>query len=327
MDPPRHTRVRSLIAHAFHARSVAALEPRIRQLAEQLLDAVSGKSNIELVDDFAYDLPVTVIAEMMGFPASDRAVLKDSVEELLSSTEAASLLPPGPERTALLKRMLVNDARIMDYVRQHVVDRRRRPREDMLTGLLHADIEGDRLDDDEIVNFVSIVLLAGHITTTMLLGNTVVCLSARPDETMRIRADRSLVPGAIEESLRLMSPFASVGRVTTRDVVLGSVTIPARQPVAVWLGSGNRDPLAFSDPHSFRPARRPNPHLAFGRGAHFCPGAALARLEGRIAVNLLLDRIPTLGDRPLQGVQFNRNPNTTGVQRLPLQIDGSGGAP
>lgn len=169
-----------------------------------------------------------------------------------------------------------------------------------------------------MVNFAIVLLLAGHITTTMLLGNTVLCLDAYPEQQDRARADRASIPAVIEESLRLFTPFAALGRATTREVELGGVSIPADQMVMCWLGAANRDPRQFPDPDAFDPHRDPSPHLAFGRGIHFCLGAPLARLEGRVALNILLDRFDRLRTDPEDPVQFIPTPTLTGVRRLPL---------
>jgi len=204
------------------------------------------------------------------------------------------------------------------YLAEHAAERRRRPRADLLTRLVHAEVDGERLPDDQVINFAILLLLAGHITTTMLLGNTVLCLDAHRELQEKVRADRGLIPPVIEESLRLLTPFAAIGRATTREAVLGGITIPADEMLLVWLAAANRDPRQFPDPDVFDPARDPNPHLAFGRGVHFCLGAPLARLEGRVALNILLDRVGTLRTDPDDPVEFLPAPTLTGVRRLPL---------
>jgi cytochrome P450 len=179
-------------------------------------------------------------------------------------------------------------------------------------------VDGERLPDDQVVNFAIVLLLAGHITTTMLLGNTVLCLDAFPEQQEKVRADRSSIPAVIEESLRYLTPFAAIGRSTTREVELGGVPIPADQMLLLWLGAANRDPRQFADPDAFDPGRDPNPHLSFGRGIHFCLGAPLARLEGRIALGILLDRFSLLRTDPADPVDFMPTPTMTGVRRLSL---------
>ncbi|MFD6069129.1 cytochrome P450, partial [Amycolatopsis lurida] len=201
-----------------------------------------------------------------------------------------------------------------------VDDRRRNPREDLLTKLVEAEVDGAKLTQNEVVNFANVLLLAGHITTTMLLGNTVLCLDSHPDEYRRVREDRALLPGAIEESLRFLSPFALVARATTTEVELGGQTIPPDSMLGIWVAAANRDPRTFTDPGTFDPARAHNPHLAFGRGIHFCIGAPLARLEGKIALNILLDRFPELRTDPAAPPSFIPSPNMTGVNKLQLLL-------
>jgi hypothetical protein len=206
------------------------------------------------------------------------------------------------------------------YVAEHAARRRREPRDDLLTRLVEAEVDGARLTDQEVVNFANLLLIAGHITTTMLVGNTVLCLDAHPAERARVQSDRSLVPAAIEESLRLLTPFPVLGRVTTRETNLGGRVIGADALVMVWVAAANRDPRQFQRPHEFDIDRDPNPHLAFGRGIHFCVGAPLARLEGKVATNLLLDRYPHLRCDPQEPPVFLPTPNMTGTQRLPLLL-------
>lgn len=207
---------------------------------------------------------------------------------------------------------------LTDYLGEHVEDRRRNPRADLITRLVEAEVDGERLSHTEVANFAVLLLIAGHLTTTMLIGNTVLCWDAHPHHHALARTDRSTVPAMIEESLRLLSPFASLGRVSTTETELGGQSIPADQLVMVWIGAANRDPRQFLSPDVFDPARDPNPHLGFGRGIHFCIGAPLARLEGRVALNQLLERFPKLAVDPDQPPEFQPNPNMTGVRKLAL---------
>ena len=206
------------------------------------------------------------------------------------------------------------------YIGEHAARRRRDPRDDLLTRLVHAEVDGVGLTHREVVNFANLLLIAGHITTTMLVGNTVLCLDANTVERARVEADRSRVPAAIEESLRLLTPFSALARVTETATELGGRTIGADQLVMLWIGAANRDPRQFPRPHAFELDRDPNPHLAFGRGTHFCLGAPLARLEGRVAINLLLDRYPHLRCDPADPPAFFSTPRMTGTTRLPLLL-------
>jgi cytochrome P450 len=320
MDPPRHNRIRRLIGRAFTAGSVEHLAPRIAELTDDLLDRVGDSGRMELVADLAYPLPVIVIAELLGVPADDRHLFKQWVDTLLTSTERYSLTGDPDERETLMARAVEQSRHLTDYLATHADERRRNPRDDLLTRLVTTEVGGERLRPDELVNFAYILLLAGHITTTMLLGNTVVCLDHNPDVAAAVRARPDLLPGAIEESLRLFSPFASVGRITTCEVELAGQRIPADSVLVVWLGAANRDPARFPDPDAVVVDRDPNPHLGFGWGNHVCPGAGLARLEGRIALRLLYRRFPALTTVADDPPVFNRSPNTTGISRLPLQL-------
>lgn len=320
MDPPEHRKLRALVSHAFTPKVVADLEPRIAGLTGELLDAVAGQDRMELVADLAYPLPVIVIAELLGVPSSDRHLFKQWVDKLLQNTVQFSLVDRSEEQERALADALEQSKHLTDYLGEHAAERARRPREDLLTRLVEAEVDGERLSPAGVANFANILLLAGHITTTMLLGNTVLCLNANPEQFVRVRADRSTLPAAIEESLRFLSPFAVLGRATLREVELGGARIPADQLLMVWVAAANRDARQFSDPDTFDPTRDPNPHLAFGRGIHFCLGAPLARLEGRIALNILLDRFPELRTDPQQPPEFIPSPNMTGVRRLPLLL-------
>ncbi|MDI1430133.1 cytochrome P450 [Polyangium sorediatum] len=318
MDPPEHKKLRNLVSHAFTPKVVADLEPRIARLTHELLDAVDGRDRLELVADLAYPLPVIVIAELLGVPSSDRDMFKQWVDKMLENSLQFSLVKRSEEQDRMVEVALEQAKHLTDYLSAHAAERRRKPRADLLTKLVEAEVDGDRLTETEVANFANILLIAGHITTTMLLGNTVLCLDTNPAEKARVRADRSLVPAAIEESLRFFSPFAVLGRVTMRAVELGGKTIPADQLLMVWIAAANRDPRQFTNPNVFDPSRDPNPHVAFGRGIHFCIGAPLARLEGRVALNILMDRFPGLRLDPDAPPEFLPSPNMTGVRKLSL---------
>ncbi|WP_188189728.1 cytochrome P450 [Nonomuraea sp. SYSU D8015] len=318
IDPPEHGKLRKLVSSAFTRKVVADLEPRIAALTHELLDAARDRGRFELVTDLAYPLPVIVIAELLGVPSSDRALFKQWADALFQRDTKISLAEPIEEQNVDVQATLKPWKEMSAYLAAHAAERKRRPRADLLTRLVEAEVDGERLPDEQVVNFAIILLLAGHVTTTMLLGNTVLCLDAFPEQQEKVRADRAAIPAVIEESLRFLTPFAALGRSTTREVELGGVTIPADQVVMAWLAAANRDPRQFSDPEVFDPGRDPNPHLAFGRGIHFCLGAPLARLEGRVALDILLDRVDPLRTDPDDPVLFIPTPTMTGVRRLPL---------
>lgn len=319
IDPPAHGKLRKLVSSAFTRKVVADLEPRIAAITHELLDAARERERFELVSDLAYPLPVIVIAELLGVPSSDRALFKQWADALFQRDAKVTLEQSTEERDAALEATMKPWREMSDYLAGHAAERRRQPRADLLSRLVEAEVDGEHLPDEQVVNFAIVLLLAGHITTTMLLGNTVLCLDAFPAQQDRVRADRASIPAVIEESLRFLTPFALLGRATMREVELGGVTIPADQMVMCWLAAGNRDPRQFPDPEVFDPDRDPNPHLAFGRGIHFCLGAPLARLEGRVALNILLDRLDPLRTDPDDPVLFIPTPSLTGVRRLPLR--------
>ncbi|MEU0302715.1 cytochrome P450 [Streptomyces sp. NPDC006175] len=318
MDAMGHKKLRGLISHAFTPKVVADMEPRIAALTHELLDAVADGGRMELVNDLAYPLPVIVIAELLGVPASDRDKFRDWGTALMESTQEFSFVERTEEQSRRLQEAMQQVGKLSAYLREHVLDRRENPRDDLITKLVQAEVDGERLTDNEVVNFSNVLLIAGHITTTMLLGNSVLCLDSHPEWLARVRADRGLVPAAIEESLRYYSPFAGTARATTADVELGGERIPADSLVVTFLGVANRDPKVFTDPDTFDPLRDPNPHMAFGRGAHFCIGAPLARLEGRVALNILLDRFPNLRSDPDRPPRFLPSLSMTGPKELPL---------
>jgi cytochrome P450 len=319
MDPPEHHKLRKLVSHAFTPKVVADLEPRITALTHELLDAVTDRT--ELVADLAYPLPVIVIAELLGVPSSDRDLFKKWVDAMFASSNQFSLRERSKEQEEFMQQAMEQVQELTEYLGKHVAERRQQPRKDLLTKLVTAEVDGARLSDAEVVNFGMVLLIAGHITTTMLLGNTVLCLDAHPEQFAKVRADRSLVPAAIEESLRYFSPFAAVSRVTNQDVEIAGQQIPAEQLLLLWIAAANRDVRQFTDPDVFDVSRDPNPQIGFGRGIHFCVGAPLARLEGRVALNILLDRFPNLRTDPAEAPVFIPSPNMTGVHKLPLLLN------
>lgn len=280
MDPPRHREVRALVNQAFTPRVVAGLEPRIAEVTGRLLDEVSGTGSFDLVDVLAYPLPVTVIAELLGVPAQDLPLFRRWADTLFSVQSSDATVMPSEDR---LERVRPVMREMNDYLLEHIRHRRVHPSDDLLGRLTTARVHDQVLQDEEVVGLAAVLLLAGHITTTALLGNAVLCLDRNPQAAAEVRADRSLVPGAIEEVLRYRTPFPRLGRMTTTDVELGDRRIPARSILLPWVGAANRDPRRYPDPERFD-IHRSGPHLAFGHGIHFCLGAPLARLEGRVAL-------------------------------------------
>jgi cytochrome P450 len=317
MDPPQHRKLRTLVSQAFTPRVVADLEPRIAELTTELLDEVDER--FDLVDALAYPLPVIVIAELLGIPVSDRGLFRRWADVLFGQEvdPDRSLLDASEEAvTAVAPVMREMNAYLLDHIRT----RRAVPGDDLTSELTRAAVDGERLADEEIVGFVGLLLLAGHITTTATLGNSVVCFQENPAAAAEVRSDPRLLPAAIEEVLRVRTPFPRLARVTSTDTELGDVRIPAGQIVLPSLTAANRDARVFADPHRFDLHRSPNPHLSFGHGIHFCLGAPLARLEARVALRLLLERyrdVEVAQDEPVE----QRNPWTmVAVTKLPLAV-------
>lgn len=317
-DPPDHRKLRQLVSHAFTPKVVAAMEPRIVELTDGFIADLDGRERIEMVADFAFPLPVVVIAELLGVPGSDRHLFKKWVDKLCESSNQFSLVDETSDSEADFQAQLDQISELLEYLGEHVTDRRKNPRQDLLSHLVEAEVDGVRLSDNEIVNVANLVLLAGHMTSTLLLGNTVLCLDTYPDVGAAVKADPTRMPGVVEEALRFFSPFSAVARSTVCEVEVGDVTIPKDQLVMLWTAAANRDERQFSEPEHFDPTRDPNPHLGFGRGIHFCMGAPLARLEVRIALNSLLARFPDLHTDPEAAPTFMPSPEMAGVRTLPL---------
>jgi cytochrome P450 len=284
-DPPRHTRLRALILRAFTPRAVAALEPRVREISRQLLDPLRARGELDLVADYAGPLPTLVIADMLGIPAADRprflrwSATIVNLSHVLADADAAA--------RAVAEHAAVK-AEMQAYLEDLLAARRDVATDDLLHGLATAEIDGERLGLPDILGFFQLLLAAGTETTTNLIDNAILALLEHPDQRARLDAEPDLLPAAIEEVLRHRSPLQMVFRQTLRPVALSGKTIPAGQLVLVLLGAANRDPAAFPDPDRFDITRAQTHHLGFGHGIHFCIGAALSRLEARVALPDLL---------------------------------------
>ena len=316
-DPPRHRQLRGLASQAFTPRRVALLEPRIEQLVAELLDAVEGAQTMDVIADLAHPLPTVVIAELLGVDPALRESFKrwsDAMLIVLDSRHHADAARVA-EQAHHLEEM-------SGYFEQAAADRRRKPTDDFISALVRAEIDGRGLTDRELVNLTNLTLVAGHETTTNLIGNAVICLAQHPHVLSRVRANPSLIPGVVEETLRYLSPISGVARISKTEVSLGQVVIPAGQLVWAWLASANRDPAQFGDPDDFDIDREPGQQLAFGHGIHFCLGMPLARMEARIALTAMLARLPgswRLPDAPLRPIPLVQH---SGVVSLPLRWDG-----
>ena len=287
LDPPGHTRIRSLVTKAFTPRRVETFRPRIQQVVDETLDQLVGCGEIELMRDFAIPVPLRVITDMLGVPSEDIALFGHW------STCFTSVLDPINGEVTLQQAGKAFDE-LDTYFRNLFENRRQVPRDDLVSALVAVHEEGDRLSELELLAIVFLMLGAGHETTTSLIGNAVVALMRHPDELKRLREDPTLIETAVEEFLRYDAPVQATERVLTEDVEIGGVWMKKGEVVLCLLGSANHDPAVFEEPERLDIGRKVNPHLAFSQGPHFCLGAQLARTEGQVALTNLLARLPQL---------------------------------
>lgn len=283
-DPPDHTRLRKLVSKAFTPRAIERLRVRVEALVDGLLDDAERRGRMDVIADLALPVPSTVICEMMGVPAADRALFTDwtaSATHLL----AAQFAPPD-----VLARGVDAVGHLAQYFAEHIAERRRRPTEDLLTALVQAEEAGDRLSEEELLAQSIGLLVAGFETTIGLIGNGVWTLLRHPDQLDRLRRDPSLIGSAVEECLRFEGPIILTVRFLREDTCFGDRTIPKDARVLAMLAAANRDPARFHEPDRFDITRDPNDHLAFGGGEHFCLGSHLARMETRVAIGRLVRR-------------------------------------
>jgi len=287
-DPPDHTRLRGLVTRAFTPRTVETLRPSIVTLVDELLDGFGGgEGEVEFMDALAFPLPVTVIGEMLGVPPGDRAGLRPLVRAITAVIE----LVVTPEA---MDAATAADATLVEYFAGLVAERRAHPRDDLLTQLIEAEDKGDQLTERELISTAILLFAAGFETTTHLLGNGLLALLRHPDQLDRLRADRSLLKTGVEELLRYDSPVQIAARTAYEDLTVDGHLIEAGSTVLCLLGAANRDPARYSDPDRLDVGRAEGAPLSFGSGIHFCLGAALARLEGQIVLDRLLDRFSTI---------------------------------
>jgi cytochrome P450 len=309
MDPPRHDRLRALVSRGFTPRRVQALEPRIRAMSVAYLDAFLEQGACDFIRDFAGKLPMDVISELVGVPEADRAQLRTWADTVVHREEGVQGLPPAAAEAAL---------RMLHYFTELLADRKQRPRDDLTGALLAAEIDGDRLSDREIIGFLFLMIVAGNETTTKLLGNALYWLWRHPDQRDRLRSDPTLVPRWVEETLRYDNSTQALARLVTRDVELHGEKLRAGDRAVLLIGSANRDERVFPDPDRFDLLRDTRYSLSFGQGTHFCLGASLARLEGRVALEELWKRIPDYEIEP-QGLVRVHSVNVRGFAALPLR--------
>jgi cytochrome P450 len=309
-DPPNHTRLRALVSKAFTPRLIERLRPRIQRLADELLDAMAPGGEADLIEAYAFPIPITVIAELLGVPAEDRDRFRAWTGTLTSA----------PPTAAAVQRLasVVDD--YVAYLRDLFEQRRRDPKDDLVTGLVQAEEAGDRLSEPELFSMTSIMLIAGHETTVNLIGTGTLRLLQHQGQRARLRADPGLIRSAVEELLRHSGPVeAATERYAAEDVQLGGVTIPRGELVLVTLASANRDAAHFPEPDALDLTRDTRQHLAFGHGIHYCLGAPLARLEGQIAIGSLIQRFPNLRlTTPVESLTWRPGLVLRGLDHLPV---------
>lgn len=311
-DPPDHTRLRTLVHKAFTPRMIERLRDSVQSLTDSLLDEAQEKGEMDIIDDLAFPVPVTVIAELLGVPASDRETFRRWSRDLahtLELTDVQEVYITGSKATV----------EFAAYFRELAEERRRSPREDLLSALVAVEAEGDRLTEDELIAMCILLLIAGHETTVNLIGNGTLALLRNPDQFTRLQQDPTLIKSTVEELLRYDSPVQLTVRWVLEDMELNGHKLRKGQQVATLFGSANRDPERFANPDQLDIGREDNHHLAFGNGIHFCLGAPLARLEGQIVIGTLAHRFPNMQlttDQP----PYRNTYVLRGLQHLPVRL-------
>ncbi len=307
-DPPRHTQLRHLVSKVFTPRRIAGLEAHIQSLVDDLLDKTPETGAWDFVSGFAGPLPAIVIADMLGVPREDRDRFRTWSSTLIQSNPIRGEFGPGLDAAAAL----------YDYFTTFLAERRAHPQDDLMTALVHAEVDGEHLSEEELLGFCLLLLVAGHETTTNLLSNSAVVLAQHPESRRQLVGTPELIPAAVEELLRYDSPVHGLARTLTRPVDLHGQHMKAGDTVLLLFGSANRDDHAFPDADRFDIHRAPERQVAFGRGIHVCLGASLARLEARIALAALLARHPDWGVELHAAVRLRSGP-IRGYVSLPLQ--------
>jgi len=311
-DPPDHTRLRALVSKAFTPRVIEGMRAHIQDIVNRLLDRVEGARRMDVIADLAYPLPVTVICEMLGVPTEDQATIRQWSADVARSLDALGV----PAEAEIVTRGRVARQALGDYFRRLLPSRRKDPRDDLLSLLIAAEEQGDKLSEGELLATCILLFIAGHETTVNLIGNGLLALLHHPGERARLRDEPALIQSAVEELLRYDSPVQRTARITNADVELDGRPIAKGSMVVAAIGAANRDPAQFPDPDRLDLTRRENRHVAFGYGIHFCLGAPLARVEGQIALGTLLRRMPDLA---VAGTPAWRESSTLrGLKTLPV---------
>jgi len=317
LDPPDHTRLRALASAAFTPRRVERLRSHIQEIVDGLIEAVVAKGHMDVIADFASPAPAIITAEMLGVPVEDHQQLKDW------SADFAEMLGNFQHNPDRFPRVLRSVEEMCSYFRSAMKEQRLHPREGLVSAMMEAKVDGAALTEEEIIANLIVTMVGGQETTTNLIGNGVLTLLRNPSEIEHLRSDSSLIASAVEELLRYESPSQHTARLAPADVELGGKQIRKRQAVIAVMGAANRDPERFPDPDRLDLSRADNRHLAFGWAAHFCFGAALARMEGQIAFETLLRRLPNLQLDPTARLVWRDNLGLRGLTSLPVYFDKS----
>ncbi|HEY7539306.1 MAG TPA: cytochrome P450 [Methylomirabilota bacterium] len=314
-DPPDHTRLRSLVSKAFTPRVVEGLRPRIQKIVDGLIARAEAAGSMDLIEEFAYPIPVNVICEMLGVPVEDHERFKGWSLDIARGLDSIWLPPDSeiPRRSAAARHA------ISDYFRELIGQRRAAPRGDLLSALIAAEEAGDKLNEEELLATCILILIAGHETTVNLIGNGVLALLRHPAELSRLRATPGLVTTAVEELLRYDGPVQRTARVASDDATIGGHTIHKGEMVMPFIGAADRDPAQFSEPDRLDLSRADNRHIAFGWGIHFCLGAPLARVEGQIAIETLVRRLPRL-ELVTETIEYRQSLTLRGLKELPVKF-------
>lgn len=316
-DAPEHTKLRALVSRAFTPKTVADLEPAIRNLSRELLDAAIAGEEMDFAEDYSVPLAMKVIAGMIGIPSAGWARYRQWSDIIMRLSYSRS---GGDEAERSLADFLNVTEEMDAYLTEMIEQRRESGQDDLLNRLIHAEVDGQKLTQREILGFFQLLVVGGQETTANLINNAIICLLDHPDQLASLRAKPELLPSTIEEVLRYRSPFQWTMRTPRRDAEVHGQIIPAGQLVLPMIGAANRDPQKFRDAQAFDIARDPNPHIAFGHGIHFCIGAALARMEARIALTEFLGRVRDFDFASDQPWEPRKALNVHGPARLPIRF-------
>jgi cytochrome P450 len=334
-DPPDHTRLRALVAKAFTPRRIEQLAPRIQEIADELLDVVQDREEIDLIDSYAFPLPIIVISELLGIPVEDRDKFREWSDRLVNNL-GQLLLEEGQLRASsspltLLRRfapwrpermqLLLTARAFIRYFRGLIAQRRVRPTNDLVSALVQVEEEGERLTEEEMISMLVLLLLAGHETTVNLIGNGTLLLLQNPAQLAHVRQNPAAMKSAVEEILRAKNPVNMVSRIASEDIILSGERICKGDRLLVAIASANHDEAVFKDAEELDVLRKDNRHVGFGQGIHFCLGAPLARLEGQIALDTLLRRFPemALAVSP-EALRWRPGFLLHGMQELPVKL-------